>query len=83
MAPESRVTVCIDRPSGTSLGMIMSDIRTWLDSNKIQPVDFKPTVGADGIGFDISFHTQEEAARFISEFGDGAAAVGAAAASCA
>jgi hypothetical protein len=47
----------------------MNDIRLWLDSHKIEPVEFK-TVPLDGgsIAFDIRFQSQEEASLFKQAF---------------
>jgi hypothetical protein len=50
------------------LSNTMNDIRTWLDAEKIQPVDFRTVVGQAGIGFEISFRTEQEAERFQERF---------------
>ena len=50
------------------LGNTMNDIRTWLDAEKIQPVDFRTVVGSAGIGFEISFRLDHEAERFQRRF---------------
>jgi len=46
----------------------MNEIRSWLDQNRIEPVDFKTVVGREGIGFEIRFRTEGEAERFQREF---------------
>ena len=51
-----------------NLGKTMNDIRTWLDAEKIQPVDFKTVVSSAGIGFEISFQSEQEAERFQERF---------------
>ena len=51
-----------------NLGETMNDIRTWLDAEKIEPVDFKTVVSHAGIGFEISFETEQEAERFQERF---------------
>jgi hypothetical protein len=51
-----------------NLGNTMNDIRTWLDAEKIQPVDFRTVVGHAGIGFEISFRLEHEAERFQRRF---------------
>ena len=56
------------RPAGVPIGSIMSEIRSWLDQNKIEPIDFKTVVGREGIGFEIRFRTEGEAERFQREF---------------
>lgn len=50
------------------LGNTMNNIRTWLDAEKIQPVDFRTVVGSAGIGFEISFRCEQEAQRFHERF---------------
>jgi hypothetical protein len=42
------------------LGKTMNDLRTWLDSERIEPVDFKTAGGR----FEISFRREREAERF-------------------
>jgi hypothetical protein len=49
---------------GMSLDETMRDIRTWLDSERIEPVQFKTVVGRAGLGFEISFRREREAERF-------------------
>jgi hypothetical protein len=46
----------------------INEIRTWLDREKIEPVEFKTVVGRAGFGFEISFKNEEEAARFQERF---------------
>jgi hypothetical protein len=63
------ILVKLERPTGTPFGQIMNEVRSWLDSQKIQPVDFRPVVSLQGIGFEIIFRTQEEAHLFKLKFG--------------
>jgi hypothetical protein len=58
----------VNRPPGAPIGTIMNEIRSWLDQNKIEPIDFKTVVGRQGIGFEIRFRTEGEAERFQREF---------------
>jgi hypothetical protein len=51
-----------------NLGNTMNAIRTWLDAEKIQPVDFRTVVGSAGIGFEISFRLEHEAECFQRRF---------------
>ena len=51
-----------------NLGDTMNNIRTWLDSEKIEPVEFKTVVSQAGIGFEISFRSEQEAERFQQRF---------------
>ena len=46
----------------------MKDIRIWLDSERIQPAEFKAVVGRAGLGFEISFNDEREAERFQERF---------------
>jgi hypothetical protein len=50
------------------LGETMRDIRIWLDSERIEPVDFKTVVGRAGLGFEITFHDERDAERFQERF---------------
>jgi hypothetical protein len=50
------------------LAETMRDIRIWLDSERIEPVEFKAVVGRVGLGFEISFRDEHEAERFQERF---------------
>jgi hypothetical protein len=53
-----------------SFGGTMNTVRTWLDHHHIQPVSFLPVANArSGVGFEISFDSEEEAHLFEREFG--------------
>jgi hypothetical protein len=52
----------------TPLGDTMNEIRIWLDSKKIQPVDFKTVVSRGAFGFEISFKSERDAERFQQRF---------------
>jgi hypothetical protein len=54
----------VNRPAGTPIGEITNEIRSWLDRNKIEAVDFRTVVGHEGIGFEIRFRTERDAERF-------------------
>ena len=62
------IRIEVNRPAGAPIGSIMNEIRSWLDQNKIEPIDFKTVVGHAGIGFEIRFRTEGEAERFQREF---------------
>lgn len=51
-----------------NLGKTMKDIRMWLDAEKIEPTDFKTIVGRGGLGFEISFRSEQEARHFRERF---------------
>jgi hypothetical protein len=52
----------------TSLGSTLSDIRIWLDSEKIEPTDFKTIASRKGLGFEIIFKSERDAERFQQQF---------------
>jgi hypothetical protein len=47
---------------------VLNEIRTWLDSERIEPIRFKMVVGRSGLGFEISFRSEREAERFRERF---------------
>jgi hypothetical protein len=51
-----------------SLGQVMSTIRTWLDDQKIQPLDFKTAVDATGVILSTRFRRDDEAELFRQRF---------------
>jgi|HubBroStandDraft_6_1064221.scaffolds.fasta_scaffold1621366_1 hypothetical protein len=55
-------------PRRTSLGSTMSEIRTWLDREQIQPAAFKTVVSRAGLGFEIEFNDERAAQRFQEQF---------------
>ena len=65
----SAIKIEVNRPVGTPIGQIMNEIRSWLDENRIEPVDFRTLVGREGIGFEIRFRTEQEGERFQRAFG--------------
>ena len=68
MALLSHVVVQPKTVRDMPLGKTMRDIRTWLDSERIEPVAFKTVVGRAGLGFEISFREESEAERFQERF---------------
>jgi hypothetical protein len=59
----------IKKPVNVSLGDIMNSIRLWLDTHKIQPVEFtsRPSEGGAVI-LVICFGTEDEANLFERDF---------------
>jgi hypothetical protein len=48
--------VRVEHLPGSSAGSLMSDMRTWLDHQGIQPVDFKTlTLPFGSVAFDVEF----------------------------
>jgi hypothetical protein len=68
MALLTPVVVHADNSRNRPLDKTMTDIRTWLDSERIAPVHFKTVVGRDGLGFEISFRHEREAEHFQERF---------------
>jgi hypothetical protein len=51
--------------SGGSVGLLMSEMRTWLDHQGIQPIEFKTaTLAVGDIAFDVEFCDVDQAALF-------------------
>jgi hypothetical protein len=53
---------------GSPLGKTMNQIRLWLDSERIEPTEFKTVVGRAGLEFEIRFKSEWEAERFQQQF---------------
>jgi outer membrane lipoprotein-sorting protein len=68
MVLSSSITLRVESLPGTPFGDTMNEIRMWLDSQKIQPLDFKTVAGGAGLGFEIRFRNQDEATRFRERF---------------
>jgi hypothetical protein len=58
----------IETPVGTSLGDAMGDIRSWLDTHKIEPIAFRSNAIEGVFIFDIRFRSQDEAHLFERDF---------------
>lgn len=54
--------------SGRNLGTMMSNMRTWLDHNRSQPIMFRQ-MARDGAAFRLEFRSEGEALAFVSTFG--------------
>jgi hypothetical protein len=68
MALMSPVVIQANNRPNTPLGSAMNEIRTWLDGKKIETVHFKTVVGSAGLGFEISFKSEQDAERFQQRF---------------
>ena len=63
--------VRIEHLRGSSVGSLMSDMRTWLDHQGIQPTDFKAiTLPFGGLAFDVGFRHPGQATLFRTTFAD-------------
>jgi len=70
MASQIRSAMPVDQTAEICYGEILSEIRTWLDKHKIEPVLFKPAavIGRHGLGFEITFRSPEQARQFEKAF---------------
>jgi hypothetical protein len=63
--------VRIEHQRGGSIGLLMSDMRVWLDHQGIQPMGFKPiTLPFGTIAFDVEFRLANQAALFRAAFAE-------------
>ena len=58
------VAVHVDTPAQISPSKFFGDVEAWLDTNKIEPVNFRIT-GGWAAGFDICFGTTEQANLYL------------------
>ena len=68
MASRVPVVVQAETSKNLLLGKTMKDIRTWLDSERIEPVHFRTVASSAGLGFELSFRREREAERFQQRF---------------
>jgi hypothetical protein len=68
MALTIPITITVEQPNGRPLGQTMNEIRSWLDSKKIEPASFTPIVAGGGVLFEIGFRSHHEAELFQQEF---------------
>jgi hypothetical protein len=68
MALLSPVALQTENLRNAPLAKVLNEIRTWLDSERVEPVRFKIVVGRSGLGFEISFRNEGEAERFQERF---------------
>jgi hypothetical protein len=65
----SGFAVRVESPLGVSLGVLLSDMRVWMDHQGIHPIDFKSLSHQAGRSyFDIYFRHQQQAALFRDSF---------------
>jgi hypothetical protein len=56
------------RHIGTDLDVAQTELKTWLDSHSIRPVEFEHSTGGPGITFRVHFAAKEDAAAFCETF---------------
>ena len=59
--------VCIERPPEIGLGNFFAAMRSWLDHQSIEPLEFKRIAPR---GFELRFKSFREATLFDQRFGD-------------
>jgi hypothetical protein len=68
----SNPTIRLEMPPSSTLSDLMNQIRTWLDSRKIEPSLFKIDHSDQGkVVLEIGFPTPDIAATFRQDFADG------------
>jgi hypothetical protein len=68
MVLSSPVVIRAETQTNTPLGSIMNEIRTWLDRERIELAEFRTVASSAGLGFEISFKSEQEADRFQQQF---------------
>jgi hypothetical protein len=68
MALLSPVVMPAENSGAVSLDKTMSEIRTWLDGERTEPVQFRTVVDRTSLGFEISFRQERDAERFQKRF---------------
>jgi hypothetical protein len=65
----NKMFVRVANTTGRPVGTLMSDMRTWLDHQGIQPIEFKTTTLDPGnIAFDVEFCDVDQASLFRAAF---------------
>ena len=61
--------VRVPKLPNSSSGLLMNDMRTWLDHQGIQPMSFKTiTLDVGSVAFDVEFRHANQAALFRTAF---------------
>ena len=67
MTHSSDFTVLIERPK-QALAATMGDMRTWLDTHKVQPAAFKIAPTEGNVAFHVQFREENHASLFQQKF---------------
>jgi hypothetical protein len=63
------ICVRVEHSRSSSVGLLMSDMRTWLDHQGIQPMAFKAiTLPFGSVAFDVEFRSPDQATLFRTAF---------------
>ena len=69
--PSDLICVRVGHSRGSSVGSLMSDMRTWLDHQGIEPTDFRAlTLPFGNVAFDVQFRHPDQATLFRTAFAD-------------
>ncbi len=70
-ATQSALVVRVESTPNYPLGPLFGDMRTWMDHQGVQPIDFKAASrGTRGACFDVFFRHLMQAALFREAFGN-------------
>ncbi len=53
---------------GGDLADLMSEMRAWLDHNRVEPEEFHQSSGPPGLAFRVGFGDEDDAAAFAEAF---------------
>lgn len=67
MALSTPVNVRVEKPR-QSLAETMGEMRSWLDTHKVQPAAFKVATTSTGVAFEVSFQEEYHATLFQQRF---------------
>ena len=70
-ANASNTSVRLEMPTSRNLPDLMNQIRTWLDSRKIEPSLFRIDTGVGSVVLEIGFPTSDAAEAFRRDFQEG------------
>jgi hypothetical protein len=64
----SGLIVHVEWPPGTPFEKIMNEVREWLDSENVQPIETKLLTTTKGNGFEIRFENETDVRLFSQQF---------------
>ena len=68
MALSRPVVIRAKNQTNIPLGNTMNEIRSWLDSEHVAIATFKTVAHHEGLSFEISFKSTQDASRFQRQF---------------
>jgi hypothetical protein len=64
----SELSVNVEWEPGIPFGLIMDEVQTWLESQKIRPIKIDPISNNKATGFQIRFGSEKDARLFLQQF---------------